>query len=99
MKTNLIKRPVITEKSLLLANKENVYTFEVAYKANKTQLKQAIQDLFEVDVERVNTIIRPSKRKKTGRYRRLKLEPATKKALVKLAEGQTIELFDIGGES
>ncbi len=99
MKTNLIKRPVITEKSLLLANSENIYTFEVAYKANKNQIKQAIQDLFEVDVERVNTVIRPSKRKRTGRFRHLTLKPATKKAMVKLAEGKTIELFDIGGES
>lgn len=99
MKTNLIKRPVITEKSLSLANQENVYTFEVAYKANKTQIKQAIEELFEVEVERVNTIIRPSKRRRVGRRRLSRLFPATKKALVKLASGQTIELFDIGGES
>ncbi len=99
MKTNLIKQPVITEKSIRLANQQNVYTFQVAYKANKSQIKELVQRLFAVEVERVNTIIKPSKRKRVGRSRREKLYPATKKALVKLKEGDTIELFDIGGQN
>lgn len=99
MKTNLIKKPIITEKSLLQANQDNTYTFEVSREASKTQIQQAIEEIFEVEVLSVNTVIRPSKRKRVGKKRKMKLYPSKKKALIKLKEGQTIDLFDLGGEN
>ena len=99
MKTNLIKKPIITEKSLLQANRDNTYTFEVDREASKTQIKKAIEEIFEVEVLSVNTVIRPSKRKRVGKKRKMKLYSAKKKALIKLKEGQTIDLFDLGGEN
>lgn len=99
MKSYLIKKPVITEKSIALANQENVYTFLVSLKANKSQVKTAVEQLYEVEVERVNTVIMPSKRRRVGKKRLHKLETVNKKALIKLKEGDTIDLFDIGGES
>lgn len=97
MKTYLIKKPLISEKSLRLANEQNIYSFEVDFAATKTQIKAAVEELFEVEVTRVNTLIKPSKRRRVGRQRRTKLTPVKKKALVQLKEGQTIDLFDIGG--
>lgn len=96
MKTYLIKKPVITEKSLKLANEQNVYTFLVDYHAKKSQIKSAIEDLFEVKVVKINTLVEPSKRRRVGKQRRPKVSTVNKKALVKLESGQTIELFDIG---
>ncbi len=93
--SKLIKKPIITEKTLNLANEQNVYTFEVAFKAAKPQIKSEIEELFEVEVERVNTIVAPSKRRRVGSRRIQKLNTVQKKALVKLAPGQKIELFDI----
>ncbi len=93
----LIKQPLITEKSIDLANQDNIYTFLVDLKATKPQIKAAIEQLYEVEVVRVNTIIMPSKRRRVGRQRRPKLDTVNKKALIKLKEGQTIELFDLGG--
>ncbi|MBD3249974.1 MAG: 50S ribosomal protein L23 [Candidatus Pacebacteria bacterium] len=96
MKSFLIKKPVITEKSVRLANEQNVYTFYVDYKASKSQIKAAIEELFEVEVIRVNTLIAPSKRRRTGKKRMPNLTTVKKKALVELKQGQTIDLFDIG---
>jgi len=95
MKTTLIKRPLITEKTLQLATEQNVFTFEVDYRASKTQIKEAIQELFEVKILQINTQLMPSKRRKTGKRRSLNLSTSSKKAMIKLQEGQTIELFDI----
>ncbi len=97
MNPYLIKQPVITEKSIDLANQQNIYCFRVDRQATKPQIKQAIEKLFAVEVIRVNTIIMPSKRRRTGKKRLPKLEAVWKKALIKLKAGQTIELFDIGG--
>ena len=96
MKTYLIKKPVITEKSIRLANEQNVYTFFVDYQAKKSQIKSAIEELFDVEVVKINTLVAPSKRRRVGRQRREKLSTVNKKALIKLKPGQTIELFDIG---
>jgi len=95
MQTGLIKKPLITEKTLELANEQNIYTFEVDYKATKTQIAAMIEQLFEVEVERVNTQIAPSKRRRVGPKRTEKLSTTNKKALVKLKSGQSIELFDV----
>jgi len=87
---DVIIRPVVSEKSYGLLD-ENVYTFIVHPDANKTQIKLAVQKIFNVRVTRVNTINRPGKRKRT-RYG-YGQRPATKRALVSLAPGDTIEIF------
>ncbi|WP_163551346.1 50S ribosomal protein L23 [Candidatus Frankia alpina] len=87
---DVILRPVVSEKSYGLLD-ENVYTFIVHPDANKTQIRLAVQQIFNVRVLRVNTINRQGKRKRTkhGWGQR----SATKRALVSLAPGQTIEIF------
>ncbi|MGD9129459.1 MAG: 50S ribosomal protein L23 [Candidatus Woesebacteria bacterium] len=98
MKAHILKRPVVTEKSLKLANSENVYTFEVAKTANKDQIKQAVEELFSVHVLAVNTVMKAKSKKRTGKKRMIKTIAKRKKALVKLQEGESIALFDVGGE-
>ncbi len=95
MATTIIKRPVITEKSLKLANESNIYTFEVMATARKNQVKDAIEMLFGVNVVSVNTIKKYRVKKRTGKKRMPTLLASTKKALLTLKEGQTIELFDL----
>ena len=87
---DIIKSPIMTEKSALLAQKNNTITFSVDVKSNKTQIKQAIEKVFNVKVESVNTInVRP-KKKKVGKY--TGKTNKIKKAIVKLKEGSSIEL-------
>lgn len=86
---DIIKSPIMTEKSAGLAQ-ANVITFSVDPKANKTQIKQAIEKVFNVKVESVNTInVRPRK-KRVGKY--TGYTSKVKKAIVKLQEGSSIEL-------
>ena len=86
---DIIKGPIMTEKSSDLA-KQNVITFSVDTKANKTQIKQAIEKIFNVKVESVNTVnVRPRKRR-VGRY--TGYTNKVKKAIVKLKDGSSIEL-------
>ena len=87
---NIIKAPIITEKTADLAQNANTYTFSVDTKANKTQIKQAIEALFNVKVESVNTINVQPKKKRVGRY--VGKTNKVKKAYVKLQEGSSIEL-------
>ena len=87
---NIIKAPIITEKTADLAQNANTYTFSVDTKANKTQIKQAIEALFNVKVEIVNTINVQPKKKRVGRY--VGKTNKVKKAIVKLKEGSSIEL-------
>ena len=86
---DIIKAPIITEKSSALAA-NNIITFSVDVRANKTQIKQAIESIFNVKVESVNTVnVRP-KKKRVGRY--TGKTNKVKKAIVKLKEGSSIEL-------
>ena len=87
---DVIKAPIITEKSSDLAQNNNTIVFSVDVKANKTQIKQAVEKLFNVKVEKVNTVNVKPKKKRVGRY--TGLTNRTKKAIVTLAEGQTIDL-------
>ncbi len=87
--SDLIKAPIITEKSSDLA-KNNTYVFSVDVKANKIQIKQAIEKLFDVKVENVNIINVKPKKKRVGRY--TGKTNKVKKAIVKLKEGSSIEL-------
>lgn len=97
MKPYIIRKPLITEKSLQMANLNNVYVFEVERLANKKEVKEAVEDIFQVHVLSVNTVMRHAGKKSTGR-RRLKVVTAkTKKVMVKLKAGEKIALFDITG--
>jgi large subunit ribosomal protein L23 len=88
----VIIRPVISEKSYNLIESEGQYTFEVDRRANKNQIKRAIESAFDVKVEKVNTAHVKSKPKRQGLTRGR--TSAWKKAVVKLAEGERIELFE-----
>lgn len=87
---DIIKSPVITEKSSDLAQNHNTIVFRVDPKANKTEIKQAIEKIFNVKVESVNTINVKPKKKRVGRY--VGKTQRIKKAIVKLKEGSSIEL-------
>lgn len=87
---DIIKAPIVTEKSADLAQNQNTITFSVDVNANKTQIKQAIEKIFNVKVESVNTVNVKSKKKRIGRY--AGKTNKVKKAIVKLAEGSSIEL-------
>jgi large subunit ribosomal protein L23 len=96
MNLHIIKKPIITEKSIVLAKSENKYTFKVDRLANKDQVKQAIEEMFGVNVLAVNTIRSHRVRRATGRKRMRTVIAATKKAIVELKKGQTIDFFEFG---
>ncbi|MBO5810555.1 MAG: 50S ribosomal protein L23 [Bacteroidales bacterium] len=91
----IIKKPVITEKMTAITEKFNRYAFIVDKRANKLQIKQAVQDLYGVQVESVNTINYEGKLK--SRYTKTGVisgrRDAFKKAIVTLAKGETIDFF------
>lgn len=90
---DVILEPVVSEKSYDLIEKHNTYTFIVHPRASKTEIKQAVQEIFDVKVLRVNTQNRKGKRKRTGWvYGRRK---DTKRALVTLAPEDSIDLFGV----
>ena len=64
---DVIKRPVVTEKSAIQSDDLNQYVFEVAPDSNKIQIKEAIEVIFDVDVVKVNTMVMPAKRGRRGR--------------------------------
>ena len=88
---DLIIKPVITERSVDLMQ-DNKYTFKVEKSANKIEIKQAIEEIFKVHVVNVNTVRVKGKNKRMGRYQGMTSE--WKKAIVTLAEGETIEIFE-----
>lgn len=87
----VLRRPIITEKNTTL-QEQSKYSFEVAKKANKHQVKQAVEGAFKVNVVSVNIITVPSKTRRVGR-RQVKTSP-WKKAIVTLKIGQKIEFFE-----
>ena len=86
---DIIFAPVITEKSASMES-EGKYVFKVDVRANKTQIKQAVENIFNVKVENVNTVNVKPKKKRVGRY--VGKTNKVKKAIVKLKEGSSIEL-------
>lgn len=90
---DIILRPVLSEKSYGLLD-QGVYTFVVAPHANKIEIRQAIQEIFGVEVDNVNTLNREGKRKRTRRQQTFGKRATTKRAFVKLAAGQTIPIFE-----
>ena len=92
-KWEIIKGPIITEKSNDLLEKENKYTFKVALDANKVEIKQAIEAIYKVKVLDINTVRVLPKRRRVGKYEGYR--PAYKKAIVKLAKDEKIDAFNI----
>jgi large subunit ribosomal protein L23 len=90
---DIIKRPVISEKSTALAEVANRYVFEVAADASKPEIKSAIEQLFKVKVAAVNTAVMHGKNKRAGRFEYKRSN--WKKAIITLAAGQKIELFQV----
>ena len=90
---DLILEPIVSEKSYDLIEEHNTYTFRVDPRTNKTEIKQAIQQIFGVKVESVNTINRKGKLKRTGW--KMGRRSDTKRALVKLAAGEEIDIFGV----
>lgn len=89
---DLIKRPIITERSTALME-EGKYVFEVDRRANKTEIRQAVEKLFGVKVEKVNTLRTPGKKKRVGKY--VGFTNERKKAIVKLTtDSKPIEIFN-----
>lgn len=88
---DVIVRPIITEKSMKLMAEDNKVTFEVAKGTNKIEVRQAVEAIWNVKVEKVNMMNTKPKSKRVGRY--TGKTSAVHKAIVKLAEGSSIELF------
>ncbi len=92
---DVLHRPLVTEKSSYLSGKLHQYTFEVAGDATRTQVKDAVETIYDVDVVKVNLMNTPSKRGRRARSRRLLVrKTGFKKALVTLAEGQSLQIFE-----
>lgn len=88
---NLIRYPSITEKNTILRENQNKYVFEVVKGATKPEIKEAVEKLFNVNVEAVNTILVKGKKKRMGRN--VGYRPDWKKAIVKIKAGQSIARF------
>lgn len=88
-------KPIISEKSNKLSEKRNVYAFRVDRKANKLEIKKAIEAFYGISVTDVNTVVSPSKSK--SRFTKAGVisgrKPAYKKAYVTVAEGESIDLY------
>ena len=90
---DVVIRPVVSEKSYGLLD-DGVYTFVVHPSANKTEIRQAVESIFDVRVVRVNTLNRKGKRKRNRRQATFGRRPDTKRAVVTLAGDDRIELFE-----
>jgi large subunit ribosomal protein L23 len=89
---DVIVAPVVSEKSYALME-QGAYTFTVHPDASKPQIRDAIQQIFGVKVAKVNTLNRSGKRKRNRRTFTYGKRPDTKRAIVTLVEGETIDLF------
>lgn len=87
----VILKPLLTEKTTAATEANNIYTFEVNKKANKYQIKNAIETYFDVKVSNVRTAIIAGKVKRAGRH--IKKTSSWKKAYIKVQDGQKIELY------
>ncbi len=91
---DIIIRPIITEKSTMLKEKYNQVAFEVAMNANKKEIKEAVEKLFNVKVVKVRTMIIRGKKRRLGFFEGKR--PNWKKAIITLAPGSKIEFFEGG---
>jgi large subunit ribosomal protein L23 len=94
MKRVIIK-PLISEKGELMSEEMNKYTFKVDKKASKPEIKEAVEELFNVNVKKVHTMVMPGKRKLRNTRRGLQRGriPSFKKAIVTLHSGEEIDFF------
>jgi large subunit ribosomal protein L23 len=88
---SIILAPVVSEKTYALIEDQNTYTFQVDRRTNKTEIKMAVAAVFGVKVVNVNTINRKGKLKRTGAH--VGKRKDVKHAMVKLADGESIEIF------
>jgi large subunit ribosomal protein L23 len=88
----VLRKPLVTEKSTIARDELNVVTFAVDPHANKHEIRRAIETLFDVKVLDVRTIRMPRKTRRLGRF--VGRRPEWKKAIVRLAQGQKIEFFE-----
>lgn len=91
--TDVILAPIVSEKSYELIEFNNTYTFEVDPRSNKGEIRDAVESLFDVKVVRVNTMNRKGKQKRQGWT--VGRRKNTKRAVVTLAEGNSIDLFGV----
>ena len=91
---DVIRRPLVTEKSNYQSNKLHQYSFEVTSEATRTLVKDAIETLFDVKVASVNIMNTAAKRSRRRNRRLMVRSPGFKKAIVTLAEGSTLEIFE-----
>jgi large subunit ribosomal protein L23 len=91
---DILKRPIITEKSNFQSDMLGQYTFEVDRRANKSQIKQAVETVFDVAVERVRVVNVPAKRARRYGRRDVMRKSGWKKAIVTLKQGDRIEFFE-----
>ncbi|MCD6571485.1 MAG: 50S ribosomal protein L23 [Deltaproteobacteria bacterium] len=90
--TRMIESPLITEKGTTLRQEGNKIIFKVAKDANKVEIKKAVESLFNVHVEGVRTLIVKGKKKRWGRH---EYKTSTwKKAIVKIRDGESIEIYE-----
>ena len=90
---DVVLKPVVSEKSYDLIQDHNTYTFIVHPTANKTEIKQSVAKIFDVKVVSVNTINRKGKRKRTGYV--VGRRSGSRRALVTLAAGESIDIFEV----
>jgi large subunit ribosomal protein L23 len=88
----ILRRPLITEKSTTLKELQNKLFFEVDRRANKIEIKQAVEQIFKVDVLSVTTMNMDGKKKRAGRF--FTHRPDWKKAIVTIKPGQRVEFFE-----
>ena len=90
---SIIIEPVVSEKAYDGIDVLNAYTFLVDPRANKTEIRLAVEEIFDVKVSRVNTINRKGKKRRAG-YK-IGKRPDTKRAIASLADGDTIDIFEV----
>jgi large subunit ribosomal protein L23 len=90
---DVIIKPIVSEKSYALLD-AGIYTFQVHPEANKIEVRQAVEAIFNVRVVKVNTLNRPGKRKRNRRSFTFGRKPDTKRAVVTLHAGDRIDLFE-----
>jgi large subunit ribosomal protein L23 len=89
---DLVRRPIVTEKATIQME-QNKYTFEVAPKSTKPEIRAAIEDLFQVKVVKVNTALPPRKKRRVGKF--IGYKPQYKKAIVTIAPGDVEKIRQV----
>jgi large subunit ribosomal protein L23 len=95
---HLVQRPLITEKSLAQARAQGWYAFAVVARSRKEDIAEEIKQLYNVDVVEIRTVKRTGKMRRAGRKQNPVKRPDWKKAMVRLAKGQRIAVFEVGEE-